>query len=166
MWNDLNTAFETAELEVKLPIGEYVGAIIGCSFTDAKQGTMRWFNFDVLIQVAEQKELIGTIAKESLLIGSEKNGFMEPNNISLAIVKTIAKGAFGDITGMDFSTILATLPTSVVDTTISFSIKENFVEKKNQTYRNFYLNSASRADFATPKQAPQSVQDAYGDLPF
>jgi hypothetical protein len=146
MWNDLNTAFESAELEVKLPKGEYVGAIIGCSFTDAKQGTMRWFNFDVLVQVAEQKELIGTVAKESLLIGSQKDGFMEPNNINLAIVKTIAKGAFGDITGMDFSTILATLPQSVVDTTISFSIKENVSIKNGQTYRNFYLTSASRAD--------------------
>lgn len=148
MWNDLNTAFDNAELDVKLPVGEYVGAIIGCSFTEAKQGTIRWVNFDILVQLSDKQELVGTVAKESLIIASEKEGVMQPNNISLAIVKTIAKGAFGDISGMDFSTILATLPQAVIDTTITFSIKETVSKKdgnqKGKKYLNFYLTSASR----------------------
>ena len=144
MWNDLSSAFKNAELEVKLPVGEYVGAIIGCSFTEAKQGTIRWVNFEILVQLADKKDLIGTVAKESLIIASEKEGVMQPNNISLAIVKTIAKGAFGDISGMDFPTILATLPQAVIDTTITFSIKETVSKKNGKTYPNFYLTSASR----------------------
>lgn len=154
MWNDFNTAFENAELEVKLPVGEYVGAVKGCSFTEAKQGTMRWFNLEILVQVSSNKDLIGSIAKESLMVGQEKEGFMEPINMNLAVVKKIAKGAFGDIAGMDIGTIIATLPQSVVDTTVSFSIEENFVEKKNRSFRNFVLTSASRADALDESQLP------------
>jgi hypothetical protein len=154
MWNDFNTAFENAELEVKLPVGEYVGAVIGCSFTEAKQGAMRWFNLEILVQVSSNKDLIGTIAKESLMVGQEKEGFMEPVNMNLAVVKKIAKGAFGDIAGMDIGTIIATLPQSVLDTKVSFSIEENFVEKKNRSFRNFVLTSASRDDALDHSQLP------------
>lgn len=157
MWNDLNSAFENAELDVKLPAGEYVGAIKGCSFTEAKQGTIRWVNFYILVQLADKKDLIGTVAKESLIIASEKEGVMQPNNISLAIVKTIAKGTFGDISGMDFSTILQILPQAVIDTTITFSIKETAPDKNGQTWLNFYLTSASR------KPDLDATED---DLPF
>jgi hypothetical protein len=146
MWNDFNTAFENAELDVQLPKGEYVGSVLSCSFTDAKNGALRFFNFDVLVSISDNKELIGTIAKESLLIGYEKDGFMESNNINLAIVKTIAKGAFGSLQGMDFASIVSTLPISVVDTVIVFSIKEDTSKKDGKTYRNFYLSSASRKD--------------------
>jgi hypothetical protein len=163
MWNDFNTAFEQAEYESKLPEGEYQGVIIGCSFTEAKEGTMRWFNLEMLVQTADclnhseeivKRELVGKIAKESLMVGKVVDGFMEPINMNLAVVKDVARATFGDITGMDMSTIVATLPQSVVDTKISFAIEQNFSKKYDKKFRNFVFDSAHRADALDESQLP------------